>query len=286
MNTYKNLPKGFSDSEESKVMDLVESAQNGNEEDREEIIERHLWMIKSICQRYQSKHQGISAEDLMADGIIALQRALDKFDAARGKSFRSYVYQAVVNAVSYSDLLFDFVYFPMHVKRLIKKIQYARYNLIYENPSSADIANFINNSLDDKYVTAKVTENEIYDLENKYFLSQSAIYTEDSIETEDEIPNYYDIIGQVDNQFESIERDNLLQSILNYLNETDQIIMKFSFGVLGYPKLTLEDIADRLTTPEKKWSYKMVWDRKKKILDHRVPELREVFREEGSLMGF
>ena len=284
MKNYKNLPQGFNISENEKLLGLIKSAQNGDEFDREEIIERHLWLVMNICEKYENRYSGVLAEDLMADGIIALQNALDKFDISKGKPFRAYVYQAVTNAVSYSDLLFDHIKLPAHIKRLIKKIKYARYNLIYEDPSSVDIANFVNSNLD-SYVSTKVTAKEVYNIENKYFLSHSAVYMEDTV-IEDDFIDYHDVIGTVDNQFESIERENLLQSILNYLNETEQNIIKFYFGVLDYPKLTCEAIAQKISTDEKSWTARQVHAAKKKILEKRMPELREVFREEGSLMGF
>lgn len=75
-------------------------------EDIESLIERivtsHQNLVYGVTQRYRGL--GLSREDLMQDGNIGLLRAIEKFDARRGRPFAAYavwwVRHAVRNAVA------------------------------------------------------------------------------------------------------------------------------------------------------------------------------------------
>lgn len=55
---------------------------------REKLIEANLRLVTSIARRYQ--HRGIDWQDLVQEGIIGLNRAIEKFDPAKGCRLNTY----------------------------------------------------------------------------------------------------------------------------------------------------------------------------------------------------
>ena len=61
------------------------------------VIESHLRLVAKIARRYAAR--AVPLDDLMAEGALALQRALDNFDPSRGTSFTSYASVVVEHSV-------------------------------------------------------------------------------------------------------------------------------------------------------------------------------------------
>ena len=78
------------------------AAQHDVESLIERLVTSHQNLVYSVARRYRGL--GLSREDLMQDGNIGLLRAIEKFDARRGKPFAAYavwwVRHAVRNAVA------------------------------------------------------------------------------------------------------------------------------------------------------------------------------------------
>lgn len=60
---------------------------------RDRIVEANLRLVFSIVKKFVNQHNGF--DDLLSDGIVALIRASDKFDFARGFRFSTYATQVV-----------------------------------------------------------------------------------------------------------------------------------------------------------------------------------------------
>lgn len=57
---------------------LIQKAQNGDKEAREQLINENVGLVWSIVRRYMGRGQ--EAEDLFQIGVIGLMKAVDKFD--------------------------------------------------------------------------------------------------------------------------------------------------------------------------------------------------------------
>lgn len=60
---------------------------------REELIERHLPLVRAVARRYA--HRGEPVEDLVQVGALGLIKAVDRFDRSRGVTLGAYAATAV-----------------------------------------------------------------------------------------------------------------------------------------------------------------------------------------------
>jgi RNA polymerase sigma-B factor len=72
---------------------MTASSEPGRAPDRERLIESHLPLVRAIARRYAGR--GEALEDLIQVGAVALIRASDRFDPARGVSFATFATPAV-----------------------------------------------------------------------------------------------------------------------------------------------------------------------------------------------
>jgi RNA polymerase primary sigma factor len=83
-------------------IDLGRRARAGEEEARDELIERNLRLVVSVAKKYRG--MGLPFGDLIQEGNIGLMKAVEKFDPERGWRFATYatwwIRQAVQRAVA------------------------------------------------------------------------------------------------------------------------------------------------------------------------------------------
>jgi len=128
MEKYTDLLKHdiLSRSEERQL--LIE-AQAGNEMSRERLILLNLRLARKIARGYARPNEGVSAEDLIADGVQGLMRAIDGFDVERGCRFSTYASLEIHTAIGRSELLNEIIRLPVYVRERQRKIQKAERDL-------------------------------------------------------------------------------------------------------------------------------------------------------------
>ncbi len=81
---------------------LAKRVERGDEAAKERMINSNLRLVISIARRYQG--HGVPLGDLIQEGVIGLNRAVEKFDWRRGFKFSTYatwwIRQACQRAVS------------------------------------------------------------------------------------------------------------------------------------------------------------------------------------------
>lgn len=249
---------------------------NGDEYAREEIVLAYTAMVWSIAVKYA--RTVIDPEELMADGIIALQNAITAFDPGKGVSFSTYAHRAVENEIMLSDLLFDGVArLPNHIKRLSQEISIAKVEAVAGlhrepdikeltiainglrakkmleqklqcEPSTKQVFEFLMYEMKDK---DKVTEQQVLDFENG-ITNIPVVYLDSSASIDDVESHSHELHGFEDIRYDSIdEREKLdkLKNFVNGLNSDDKKIFCHSFGIFGYKRLKLKEIKEELDKP-------------------------------------
>ena len=108
---------------------LVKAAQSGDETSRERLILLNLRLVHKIAQRYARPDMGVSAEDLIADGVQGLIRTIDNFDVERNLRFSTYAHVVIQHAIGRSELLNEIIRLPLHVRERRWKIHKAKRDL-------------------------------------------------------------------------------------------------------------------------------------------------------------
>ena len=85
----------------SKENEMFARYHQGDNEAKEIILQSHIWDLESIAKEYL--HKGMNLPELIQEGKIGLNKAVEKFDATRGFRFLSYaqwwVRQSILQAI-------------------------------------------------------------------------------------------------------------------------------------------------------------------------------------------
>jgi RNA polymerase primary sigma factor len=110
---------------------LAKRVERGDKEAKERMINSNLRLVISIARRYQT--QGLPLLDLIQEGTIGLNRAVEKFDWRRGFKFSTYatwwIRQACQRAISGQSTT---IRVPTHVSERRQKIRRASARLLLQ----------------------------------------------------------------------------------------------------------------------------------------------------------
>ena len=117
---------------------LAKRIERGDAAAKERMINSNLRLVVSIAKRYQG--HGVSLGDLIQEGVIGLNRAVEKFDWRRGFKFSTYatwwIRQACQRAISNQSTT---IRIPTHVHERRVKLARARQRLEAAGASSPTV---------------------------------------------------------------------------------------------------------------------------------------------------
>ena len=121
---------------------LAKRVERGDRTAKERMINSNLRLVVSIARRYQG--HGVPLLDLIQEGCIGLNRAVEKFDWRKGYKFSTYatwwIRQAVQRAVANQSTT---IRVPVHVRERQQKLSRARQRIQLEqgrDPSVEELA--------------------------------------------------------------------------------------------------------------------------------------------------
>ncbi|MYF98008.1 sigma-70 family RNA polymerase sigma factor [Candidatus Poribacteria bacterium] len=203
---------------------LLRETQAGDENAREKLILVNLRLVRSVAQKYENFELGVSTDDLMADGIVGLCKAISNFDLNFGTRLSTYATLAIHHAVARSSFLNGTIRLPEHVKAEVHAINNAKAALSREGqPLTVDTIAQVSQVEPEQVERLKHIESDVMymmSLDEQIGEGKDALTIMDTVADENGEDSYHKVELEVDLDF-----------FLSKLDAHERFVVERSYGI-------------------------------------------------------
>ena len=239
----KNFQRYMKDVSKHKVLTgdqetlLLAEIENGSQAAIDKLVSANLKFVVTIARQYAN--QGLPTEDLISEGNYGLLKAVKDFDASRGFKFISYavwwVRESILTALAEHSRT---VRIPLNKVYDISKINKAYSKLeqqLERIPSAVELADLLG-------VNLRKVEDAIRS--NGRTMSMDTPLSDESDNTLKDLLTHNPL--RTDSSMIEEGMLNEIGRALGKLSEKEAEVVKYSFGLEGYPTLTLNMLSDKM----------------------------------------
>lgn len=199
---------------------------------RNQLVERHLRLATQVAGDY--RHRGVEREDLEQVAMLALVKAVDRFDPRRGSSFAAFASITLNGELKrhFRDHGWN-VRPPRAVQEAHLAVRRAGEALVQElgrSPRVDELADYTNLS-EDQVVMAMAANN-----------SYRAERLDSAPSTEEEAPARIDRLSTVDTGYRDVDDRLELEGLMEAVSDRDRRIIELRF----WEDMTQSEIADEI----------------------------------------
>jgi RNA polymerase primary sigma factor len=216
---------------------LAARIRRGDAAAREHMIKANLRLVVKIARDYEGL--GLPLLDLINEGNIGLMKAVERFDPAKGAKFSTYsswwIKQSMRRAIANQSKT---IRLPSHVMdklTVLRRASVKLHEILGREPSNEELADEV--GMPARKV-ARLREASI-----RPASLDMPIGDDDTSRLGDLVPDEHSV-----NPYQSLEDQtmlDLLRELITKLEQREERILRFRFGLDGGPERTLEEVGKR-----------------------------------------